>query len=94
MITEDLPQEYDEDHHSSSENDDTTETSRPLSEAPKPKQEIADEESKRIRVWRVIMVLSIVVTGVAVSLLMYFLLSNNMIDDGRSAVSYNFFQFW
>lgn len=87
MITEDIPQDYDEDHHSSSENEETTESSRPLSESPKLKREIGAEDSKRIRVWRVIMVFSILVIGVAVSLLMYTLLNNNMNAEGRSAVS-------
>lgn len=74
--------------HSSSDEDESTESVRPNVESVKPKQEeMASDETKRIRFWRIVMVTSILATGVLVSVLTFKLLNQDTVNEGEAAVS-------
>jgi hypothetical protein len=73
-----------------SEEDDTSTTqtgSRIGSNQPPKEVQMAAADTKRIQIWRAVLVMSILVTGVLVSTLSFTMLNHRYVDEGHSSVS-------
>jgi hypothetical protein len=78
-----------DDQHSFSDEDSTTTRSgsRSAPTIQEPKKVMGEAETRQVKIWRCILVISIIGTGALVSVLSYTMLHSRHVEEGNTAVS-------